>query len=47
VPRRQGDLAEYYADPSLAEKMLQWKTSFDIKAMCEDTWNWQKYKIKA
>jgi UDP-glucose 4-epimerase len=42
VARRQGDLAEYYADPTLAEKLLKWKTSFDIKAMCEDTWRWQK-----
>jgi UDP-glucose 4-epimerase len=42
VARRQGDLAEYYADPALAEKLLEWKTSFDIKAMCEHTWRWQK-----
>jgi UDP-glucose 4-epimerase len=42
VARRKGDLAEYYADPALAEELLHWKTSFDIKAMCEDTWRWQK-----
>jgi len=42
VARRQGDLAEYYADLTLAEELLHWKTSFDIKAMCEDTWRWQK-----
>lgn len=42
--RRQGDLAEYYADPTLAEKLLQWKTTLDIKAMCEDTWRWKSIK---
>lgn len=42
--RRQGDLAAYYADPTLAAKLLQWKTSFDITAMCEDTWRWQLNK---
>jgi UDP-glucose 4-epimerase len=41
VARRQGDLAEYYADRRLAEKLLHWKTNFDIKAMCEDAWRWQ------
>ncbi len=41
VARRKGDLAEYFADPTLAEKLLKWKASFDIKAMCEDTWRWK------
>jgi len=45
--RRHGDLAEYYADPTLAAKLLRWKTSFDIAAMCEDTWRWQIHKVKA
>ena len=44
VARRKGDLAEYYADPRLAGELLHWKTSFDIKAMCEDTWRWQLNK---
>ena len=45
VSRRKGDLAEYYANPELAEKLLQWTAKYDIKAMCEDTWRWQKNKI--
>jgi UDP-glucose 4-epimerase len=45
IERRQGDLAAYYADPTLAAKLLQWKTSFDIRAMCEDTWRWQNNRI--
>jgi UDP-glucose 4-epimerase len=44
VARRQGDLAEYYADPAMAEKLLQWKALLDIKTMCEDTWRWQSSK---
>jgi UDP-glucose 4-epimerase len=44
IERRQGDLAEYYADPSLAKKILKWKAGFDISAMCGDAWRWKKYK---
>ena len=40
TPRRQGDLAAYYADPTLAAKLLQWKAEHDLKSMCEDTWRW-------
>ena len=41
APRREGDLAEYYADPSLALKALAWKTELDLDAMVADTWRWQ------
>ncbi|CAL8076740.1 unnamed protein product [Calicophoron daubneyi] len=40
-PRRQGDTATVYADPSLAEKELNWKAKFGLDKMCEDQWNWQ------
>lgn len=43
--RRQGDLAAYYADPTLAEKILEWKAGFDISVMCEDTWRWIQTKV--
>lgn len=39
VGRRKGDLAEYYADPTLASEFLNWRASYDIKKMCEDVWN--------
>ncbi len=39
VGRRKGDLAEYYADPTLASEFLNWKANHDIKKMCEDVWN--------
>jgi UDP-glucose 4-epimerase len=44
VARRDGDLAEYYADPTLAEKILGWKAKLDLSIMCKDVWRWNKYK---
>jgi UDP-glucose 4-epimerase len=41
VARRAGDLAEYYADPALAQRLLGWQAQLDIDAMCADTWRWQ------
>ena len=40
-PRRPGDIATCYADPSKAERELGWKAQYDIKDMCEDSWRWQ------
>ena len=41
-PRRPGDLASYYSDPSKAEQELGWKAKYGIEEMCRDSWNWQK-----
>ena len=41
APRRVGDIAEGYADPTLAEQELGWKAERGIEEMCEDTWRWQ------
>ena len=41
VDRREGDIAECYADPALAESFLGWKAEKGIQEMCDDTWNWQ------
>ena len=43
APRRAGDIAEVYADPSLAEKELGFKTKRDVFDMCKDLWNWQSH----
>jgi UDP-glucose 4-epimerase len=40
-PRREGDVASCYADPSLAKTLLGWRAERDINAMCRDTWHWQ------
>ena len=41
VARRTGDVAENYADPSLALKELGWKTEKNLQDMVVDTWRWQ------
>lgn len=41
-PRRAGDIATCYSDPSKAEKELGWKAEFGIEEMCRDSWNWQR-----
>ena len=40
-PRRDGDIATCYSDPSKAFKELGWKAERDIEEMCEDSWRWQ------
>ncbi|MDD3660449.1 MAG: UDP-glucose 4-epimerase GalE [Lachnospiraceae bacterium] len=40
-PRRAGDIATCYADPSKALKELGWKAERGIREMCEDSWRWQ------
>jgi UDP-glucose 4-epimerase len=40
-PRRAGDVAACYADPSLAAKRLGWRARAGIEEMCRDSWRWQ------
>jgi len=40
-PRRPGDVAECWADPSFAKEELGWKAERGIEKMCEDLWRWQ------
>ncbi len=42
APRRAGDIAECYADPTKAYEELGWKATKGIEEMCADTWRWQK-----
>ena len=41
MPRRSGDIAESWADPSKAEKELGWKATRNLQDMVTDTWRWQ------
>jgi UDP-glucose 4-epimerase len=41
VPRRAGDVAECYADPGLAARLLDWRASRELQQMCDDAWRWQ------
>ena len=40
-PRRPGDIATCYADPSKAKDELGWTAQYGIEEMCEDSWRWQ------
>ncbi|MBO6149866.1 MAG: UDP-glucose 4-epimerase GalE [Clostridium sp.] len=40
-PRRPGDVATCYSDPSRAEKILGWKAEKNLEDMCRDAWRWQ------
>jgi UDP-glucose 4-epimerase len=42
APRRPGDTAAIWADPSLAKKLLGWSAGRTLDQMCEDHWRWQK-----
>ncbi len=41
VPRRDGDIARNYADPSYAKEILGWEAKRDLNQMCKDSWRWQ------
>ena len=42
APRRPGDIAICYADPSKAAEVLGWRAERDLTRMCEDAARWQK-----
>jgi UDP-glucose 4-epimerase len=42
LPRREGDLATFWADSSKAFEKLNWEPERNIKKICEDTWRWHK-----
>lgn len=41
APRRPGDVAATYGDPSKAQRELGWSTLLTIDDACRDYWNWQ------
>lgn len=42
APRREGDLAAFWADPSKAAKELGWQARRGLDDMIADTWRWQR-----
>lgn len=42
APRRAGDIATCFADPTKAEKLLGWSACSGIDEMCADSWNFTK-----
>lgn len=45
-PRRAGDIATCYSDPSKAERVLGWKAQRGVEDMCRDSWRWQSQNPK-
>jgi UDP-glucose 4-epimerase len=45
-PRRTGDTAACYADPSSAKTLLCWSAQRNLTTMCEDAWRWQSANPK-
>ena len=41
APRRDGDLASFYANPAKAARELNWRATRSLEEMCETTWKWQ------
>lgn len=41
VPRRPGDIAACYADPTKAKKQLGWEAKKTFDEACADAWRWQ------
>lgn len=40
APRRQGDIAMFFADPQKAKAMLAWQASLSLDDMARDSWRW-------
>ncbi|MBP3506589.1 MAG: UDP-glucose 4-epimerase GalE [Lachnospiraceae bacterium] len=40
-PRRAGDVASYYCDPTKAKLELGWVAERNLDDMCRDSWRWQ------
>lgn len=41
-PRREGDIAVCFADPTRAKELIGWSAQFDLNKMCQDSWRWQQ-----
>ncbi|WP_313929671.1 UDP-glucose 4-epimerase GalE [Pseudoxanthomonas sp.] len=41
VGRRDGDVAECWANPEKARQLLGWQAKRNLRQMCEDSWRWQ------
>jgi UDP-glucose 4-epimerase len=42
APRRPGDVATVFTDPTRAQALLGWQAKFDLDDMCRSSWHWQQ-----
>ncbi len=40
-PRRKGDIAQCFADPTRSWELLNWRATRGLAQMCKDAWHWQ------
>lgn len=45
APRRPGDLATCYANPTRAKELIGWEATKDLDTMCRDSWNFAKNNL--
>lgn len=45
APRRAGDIAICYADPTKAKEELDWQATKNLEQMCKDSWRYTKNNI--
>ena len=43
LPRRDGDLAAFWANSSKLFEKMNWQPERNIKKICEDIWRWREY----
>ena len=46
APRREGDLASYWADAEQAARLFGWRAERSLADMCRDAWRWQQNSIR-
>ena len=46
APRRSGDIAICYADPTKAHEKLHWRAEKTLEDMCRDSWRWEQNSAK-
>ena len=46
APRRSGDIAKCYADPSKAKNELGWEATRNLEQMCKDAWRYTKNNLE-
>jgi UDP-glucose 4-epimerase len=42
APRRPGDVAAVFTDPTRAQALLGWQAQFGLDDMCQSSWHWQQ-----
>ena len=45
VDRREGDITAAYADTTIANKELNWKTEKTLEEALETAWKWQEQQL--